>query len=258
MMETNGKDIIGMVHLKALPTAPNHALDLDVIYKAALADLKALEAGGITCAIVENMFDTPYTHEPALDTLISMTVLLTQLKAQTKMTLGLNIQATDGVEEMLVASYAGADFIRAESFVETRLTGGGVIRPMAPALMREKKRLQSPVRVLADINVKHSNPLIEQSIDDLIHEAIASGADGIILTGLATGNAPTVNDAKHFKTVCGSIPLYIGSGVNADNVADLLTYADGTIVGSSIKREGKVDLPVDAARVRQLIKAVLD
>lgn len=250
------KEVIGMIHLKALPTAPQNSLEMEAIYEAALADLNTLTKGGIKYAIVENLFDTPYTHKPSLDTVIAMAVLFARLKEKSKITLGLNIQATDGVEEMVLAAYAGADFIRAESFVEERITIGGRMHQMAPYLMREKKRLNATVRVLADINVKHSYPVIEQDLGGLIHEATEAGAYGIILTGLATGSAPTVDDAKEFKQICGDTPLYIGSGVSEENVADLLRYADGAIIGSSIKKNGQIDLPVDLSKVEKLMSTI--
>lgn len=252
------KEIIGMVHLKALPTAPNHKLNLNEIFDAALKDLNALEEGGIKTVIIENLFDIPYEHRPNLDTLISLAILFTRLKAETNISLGLNVQATDGIEEMTLATYLGADFIRAESFVETRITSSGIIQPMAPGLMREKRRLNSKVRILADINVKHSNPVVEQPLEALIQEAIEAGADGIILTGVVTGKAPTAEDAKRFKSICGETALFIGSGVDLKNAGDLLQYADGAIVGSSIKKDRKIENPIDIDAVKALMAAIND
>jgi predicted TIM-barrel enzyme len=39
-------------------------------------------------------------------------------------------------------------------------------------------------------------------------------------------------------------------------VRQFLPVADGFIVGTSLKREGKVDGPVDVARVKELMKRV--
>jgi predicted TIM-barrel enzyme len=48
----------------------------------------------------------------------------------------------------------------------------------------------------------------------------------------------------------------MGSGTNADNIADFLQYADGAIVGSSLKVDGVMENPVDEARVRAYMAAV--
>lgn len=257
-MSSDYKEIIGMVHLKPLPTAPQGCLTLDEIVDAALEDLKSLEAGGITTAIVENMFDAPYANSPDLETVIALSYVLGYLARKTSVKLGVNLQATCGTEEMSIASICGLDFIRAESFVEMRMNSSGIMWNMCADLMRKKRALRSNVRVLADINVKHSSPIIQQSIDDLIYEAIEAGADGVILTGLATGSAPSVTDAEIYKKKCENTRLYIGSGVNAANVKGLMQFADGVIIGSSIKKDGKVENPVDVERVKDFMRALND
>jgi len=47
----------------------------------------------------------------------------------------------------------------------------------------------------------------------------------------------------------------IGSGATEENVAAFLGVADGVIVGSSIKEGGRIENPVDAARVRRFVEA---
>jgi uncharacterized protein len=47
----------------------------------------------------------------------------------------------------------------------------------------------------------------------------------------------------------------VGSGASPETVAELLSVADGVIVGTSIKRDGRLPNPVDAERVRRLVAA---
>ena len=51
------------------------------------------------------------------------------------------------------------------------------------------------------------------------------------------------------------LPVFVGSGVRIDSVA---TYreADGFIVGTILKEDGRLDAPVDVERVRALAEAV--
>ena len=53
------KCIIGMVHLLPLPGTLNYTGEIDAIYSQAIADAKALEEGGASALIVENMNDVP-------------------------------------------------------------------------------------------------------------------------------------------------------------------------------------------------------
>ena len=50
-------------------------------------------------------------------------------------------------------------------------------------------------------------------------------------------------------------PLLVGSGASPETVAELLSVADAVIVGTSIKRDGRLANPVDGARVRRLVAA---
>ena len=58
------------------------------------------------------------------------------------------------------------------------------------------------------------------------------------------------------KAVSGETPVFVGSGVGLDSVEDYLALADGFIVGSFFKVEGKVENPVDAARVKEFMKKI--
>jgi predicted TIM-barrel enzyme len=51
------------------------------------------------------------------------------------------------------------------------------------------------------------------------------------------------------------VPVLVGSGVTPESVADLLSVADAVIVGTFVKRDGQVQSPVDAGRVRRLVAA---
>jgi predicted TIM-barrel enzyme len=64
------------------------------------------------------------------------------------------------------------------------------------------------------------------------------------------------SDAYH--TLRGATPrvrLLVGSGATPETIAELLSIADGAIVGTSLKHDGDVDAPIDPARVRRLVAA---
>ena len=50
--------------------------------------------------------------------------------------------------------------------------------------------------------------------------------------------------------------MYVGSGVDESTVEALLEVADGAIIGTAFKRDGKVSAAVDPARVRALVAIV--
>jgi membrane complex biogenesis BtpA family protein len=132
----------------------------------------------------------------------------------------------------------------------------GLVQTPAHEALRDRRLLGADVRILADVQGKHAVPLapvaLEQQARDLVHRALA---DGLIVSGPATGEVTPVGDVKRVRSAVPDVPLLVGSGVTPESVAELLSVADGVIVGTSLKRDGDVRAPVDPARVRRLVAA---
>lgn len=62
-------------------------------------------------------------------------------------------------------------------------------------------------------------------------------ADGLILTGSATGDPAEPEHVKNVKRSV-SLPVIVGSGVSYENLKDYIT-ANAFIVGSDFKKDGK-------------------
>jgi predicted TIM-barrel enzyme len=93
---------------------------------------------------------------------------------------------------------------------------------------------------------------IEHEARDCVHRGLA---DGLIVSGEATGLPPKTSDLERVRLAVPEVPLLVGSGASPENAADLLAFADCLIVGTSVKREGVVTNRVDADRVRALVRA---
>jgi hypothetical protein len=52
-----------------------------------------------------------------------------------------------------------------------------------------------------------------------------------------------------------TLPVLVGSGVRADNVAEIMAAADGVIVGSSLKHGGVWWEPVERQRVSAFMRS---
>jgi predicted TIM-barrel enzyme len=79
--------------------------------------------------------------------------------------------------------------------------------------------------------------------------------DAVIVTGSVTGEAPNIADVQEAKSHC-RLPALLGSGVDANNIADFYQAADGFIIGSFFKVDGHWANPVEAERVRRLMTQV--
>lgn len=249
------KAIIGMVHLLPLPSSALFDGNVAAIEERAIKDAEALISAGVDGFIIENFEDTPYQENISIEAYSVMLSIVEKIKKITTIPFGVNIQF-NGVEQEWAMAYAtGANFLRAETFVETRLGVHGVSYPSAPDFMRLKNRFPSDCLIFADVNVKHTHGLINVPLKEAAENAIESGADAIIVTGKATGCNPEIEDLIELRKIVGDFPILVGSGIKESNIKEYLKYADGVIAGSSIKKDGNVHLEVDEERVKKLIQA---
>ena len=250
------KAIIGMVHLLPLPGSPAYGGNLEAIWQRAKEDLSRLTQGGVSAAIVENFSDIPYTTDLCPTAVNAMAILLDRLQQEARIPLGVNVHYNCTDSEWDLAYLTDCAFLRVEAFVENRVGPQGISWASAPTLLRRKATLPCDAMIFADINVKHTFPMVDQPISFSIESAKESGADAIIITGMKTGNIPKLSDVREARKSAGELPILIGSGISESTISDYLTVADGVIVGSSIKEDGNVWNPVDVTRVRSLMAQV--
>ena len=77
--------------------------------------------------------------------------------------------------------------------------------------------------------------------------------DGVIVTSQFTGLHPDKNDLVKAKEAT-RLPVLIGSGMNVDNIAEYLLLADGFIVGSYFRRDGKFLEQLEPGRLNKFME----
>ena len=249
--------LIGMVHVGALPGSPRFGGDFEAVLTAAVADARALQEAGFDALLAENFGDRPFFADDVPKvTVAAMARALAEVRRAVGLPVGVNVLRNDARAALAVAAATGAAFIRVNVLAGTMATDQGVITGRAAEVARLRASLQVPVRVLADVFVKHAAPpaglTLEQAAADTWERA---GADGLIITGAGTGKAAALEDVARARAAAPGAPLYVGSGVTAQTVASILSVADGVIVGTALKRDGMVGNPVDPERARALVAA---
>jgi uncharacterized protein len=250
--------IIGVVHLLSLPTSARWGGSLSAIIDRAEQEAVALASGGVNSIIVENFFDAPFPKSRVDPAVVSaMTTVVSRLRALVSMPIGINVLRNDSLSAMAIASCTGAAFIRVNVLSGVMATDQGLIEGCAHELLRYRRELGSDVKIIADVLVKHAQPLSSSDITTAVQETIDRGlADAIILSGVATGSPPSIEDLKQAKEAAGSTPIIIGSGADFSNISSLMQFADGVIVSSSLKRQGKIENSIDPIRVSQFVEAM--
>jgi len=247
--------LIGMVHLRALPGSPGWDNEpIDAIISHAIADAHALEAGGADAIMVENFFDVPFAKDAVPPhTLAAMTLAVEAVRRAVSLPIGVNVLRNDACAALAIAHLCGAQFVRVNVYVGAAVTDQGIIEGAARSAILYRRELRADVAIWADVYVKHAAQLGTVSLEDAARDAVHRGrADAIIVSGTATGYTTDVEEVRRVKTVIPDTPLLIGSGFNTKTAAPLLLYADGAIVGTSLKAGGNVAAPVEQKLVRAL------
>ena len=251
------RPIIGVVHLLPLPTSARWGGNLKAVIDRAEQEATALASGGVDGLIVENFFDAPFTKNQVDPAVVSaMTVIVQRIQNLVTLPVGLNVLRNDGKSAMAIASCVKAPFIRVNVLTGVMATDQGLIEGEAHQLLRYRRELGSDVKILADVLVKHAHPLSSPNLTVAVQDTIERGlADGVILSGWATGSPPNLEDLKLAYDAAAGTPVFIGSGANWDNAGQLMQAADGVIVSTSLKRHGKTSQPIDPIRVSQFVEA---
>jgi uncharacterized protein len=251
------RPVIGMVHLRPLPGAPGSA-GVAAVTESALRDADALASGGVDAILVENYGDLPFLPGAVPpETVAAMAAVLTELQRVVTLPLGVNVLRNDARAALALAAVCGAAFIRVNVHTGAMLTDQGWIAGQAHDTLRERARLGADVAILADVLVKHAVAPPGLELADAARDTWERGrADGLIVSGSGTGAATDPDRLRAARTAVPSAPLFIGSGLTADNAAELFSLADGAIVGSALQRDGAAGGGVEVGRVRHLLAAL--
>ena len=255
------KKLIGMVHLGASPGTPFASHAPDEIVRRAVAEAGVLADAGFDGIILENMHDAPYVHGDELgpEVVAVMARTLAAVRGAVGVPVGVQILSGGNRAALACAHACGGSFIRCENFVFGHVADEGLLaKAEAGGLLRYRKAIGAEgVPVYCDIKKKHASHAItgDLGMEDVAEAAAFFGADGLIVTGTATGKPASVADVRAVRQACG-LPVLVGSGVTPESAPSLLEHADALIVGSWIKRGGTWKNAVDAERAAAMVRAV--
>jgi membrane complex biogenesis BtpA family protein len=251
------RELVGMIHVGATPGSPRASERIEALCERAVAEARAYRDAGFTALMIENMHDRPYLKGAVPpETVAAMTAVGREVRRAVALPLGVQVLAAANRESLAVALACDAAFVRVEGFVFAHVADEGVIDGCAGELMRARAALGAEhIRVLADIKKKHASHAITADVDlgETARAAAFALADGVIVTGVATGRAADPDEVRVAKEAV-EIPVWVGSGISPDTLARY-PMADGYIVGSAAKRDGHWEQPLDADATRALADA---
>lgn len=254
------KPIIGMVHLPALPGTPLYdaAGGMRHVRDWVARDLDALQSGGIDAVMFCNENDRPYRLDADMASVAAMADVIASTRAELSVPFGVNV-LWDPRATLAVAAASGAAFAR-EIFTGAFAGDFGLwVRTAGDAFRYRREIGAENVRLLFNINAEFAAQIAPRPLAEVARSVVFSSMpDALCVSGPITGQPADASGlADVAQAVSGSgVPVLVNTGFRASNAAELLQYADGAVVGSSLKVDGITWNPVEESRVEELMRAV--
>jgi membrane complex biogenesis BtpA family protein len=249
------KPLIGMVHLPASPGQPQarFAPSLDEQIAAVRADVLALQDGGMDGLLFCNESDLPYTTSVGHEVAAFAAFMIGAVRDVVRVPYGVNL-LWDPFASICTAAATGASFVR-EVMCGSYATDMGILAPDPALVAQTRTRLRADgIALFANVVPEFATALGERTTSQRAKAAEYFGFDALLVSGPVAGVPLDETDLIAAKEGV-NIPVLANTGVRESNVATMLGNADGAIVGSSLKVDGKTFNPVDPARVTAFVAA---
>ena len=256
LLKAGKKPVVGMVQLGALPGGSRYkGARINDVLEPALAEGKILADSGVDALMVQNLGDVPTAMQATKEQIAWMTRVTAEVRRMYDKPVGLNMLENDAEAMFAVASAADADFVRIKIFVGAMLTPFGIEEAQAFAAIRARTRWNAEnVAILADVHDRTGRSLVENNFEDDLDYAVRLGtADGLVLTGKTYEQTHELIAIARRRV--GNVPILVGGGVTAKNVAEINAVADGVIVSSSLKSSDTAFGTFDPKKVKAFMAA---
>lgn len=252
------KAIIAMCHLQPLPGDPYYDREkgMDYVVEMARKDLEALQNGGVDAVMFSNEFSLPYLTRVKPETVAAMARVIGELMHEIKVPFGVNV-LWDAKMSLDLAAATGAKFVR-EIFTGTYASDFGIWNTNVGETIRHQYRIGAQdVKLLFNILPEAAKYLADRDIEDIAKSTVFNNRpDALCVSGLTAGEQTNIQILKRVKDIVPDTVVLANTGVKFENLEEQLSIADGAVVGTAFKYDGKFENPVDQKRVEEFMNRV--
>lgn len=252
------KPVIGMCHLPALPGDPHYETGggMAAVLDHARTEIENLQRGGVDGILISNEFSLPYLTRTEPITAIAMARVVGELREHLKVPFGVNV-LWDGQASIDLAVATGARFVR-EVFTGVYASDFGLWNTRIGEIARHRRNIGAQdVRLLFNIVPEAAAYLGRRTLTDITRSTLFNTLpDGLCVSGVTAGASTDEGQLRTVKEASPGTPVFVNTGVNERNVNDLLKIADGAIIGTAFKIDGRFENRVDPRRVEDLMERV--
>ena len=247
-----------MVHFPALPGSPlyDEKKGLHFIYQSVEKDLINLQKAGVDAVMFGNENDRPYELKVNSATLSTMSYMIGKLSEKISIPFGVNV-LWDPMSTIALAVSTNAKFVR-EIFTGTYASDMGMWSPNAGKAVRYRNSLGGKdIQMYYNISAEFAYSLDRRTVAERAESTVFSSIpDAILVSGQITGQSAKLEEIKEVSKIIPSTPVLANTGVNLQNVEEILRITDGVIIGSSLKINGDTWKNVDLNRAKKFMTKV--
>ncbi|HLX99815.1 MAG TPA: BtpA/SgcQ family protein [Roseiarcus sp.] len=251
------KPIIAMCHLQALPGDPayDRAGGMAKVIELAARDLEHLQAGGVDGVMFSNEFSLPYLTNVKPETTAAMARVIGELRRAIRVPFGVNV-LWDPIASIELAAATDAQFMR-EIVTGVYASDFGLWNTNAGETMRRRAALAPELRMLFNIVPEAASYLGSRTSVDIARTTVFNNRpDALCVSGLTAGVETDTQLMSEIKKAVPDTIVLCNTGCRVDNIERQLKVADGAVVGTAFKVDGRFEKLVDPARVREFMDKV--
>ena len=252
------KAIIAMCHMQAMPGDPYYDKEkgMKLVLEKAKQDLEALQEGGVDAVMFSNEFSLPYLTKVRTETVAAMARVIGELQPYISVPYGVNC-LWDPIASLDLAVAVDAKFVR-EIFTGVYASDFGLWNTNCGEVVRHQRAIGAEnVKLLFNIVPEAAKYLADQEIESIAKTTVFNcRPDALCVSGATAGSATDPEVLRRAKSAAGDTVVLANTGCRVNTIENLLSIADGAVVGTTFKYDGKFENQTDVKRVREFMDKV--
>ena len=252
------KAIIAMCHMQAMPGDPYYDKEkgMKMVVEKAKQDLEALQEGGVDAVMFSNEFSLPYLTKVRTETVAAMARVIGELQPYISIPYGVNC-LWDPIASLDLAVAVDAKFVH-EIFTGVYASDFGLWNTNCGEVVRHQRAIGAEnVKLLFNIVPEAAKYLADREIESIAKTTVFNcRPDALCVSGATAGSATDPEVLRRAKSAAGDTVVLANTGCRVNTIENLLNIADGAVVGTTFKYDGKFENQTDVKRVREFMDKV--
>ena len=250
------KPLIAMAHLPALPGTPLYdGKGMSEIVAHVQRDVDMLVEAGFDAILFCNENDRPYELDAGPESAAFMSRVVAECRP-TGVPYGVDF-LWDPQIALAAAIATDASFIR-EVTTGIWESDMGLWNTNCAKTLRDRRNYdRNDLAVFMNVTPEFASAIGQRTAPAIARSTVISSlADVILVSGPMAGSQPDVETVSSIReAVPEDVPVLLNTGAKKETISSFLEYADGSIVGSSLKVDGYTWNSVDPERAHAFVSA---